>query len=473
MGLLSLTIAISTSVSSAPPSLRGLVDPSPGQLAVYEGSSVTRQTTPGRPVAEMEYVTALAYLVLPAAPGGGAARRLVLVRSVAPRSSALALPPYGDAEVFQLLDLDLVPAGPPDPAPHLKVLEAQLPPALFPAFELREGESAAEVEVTVPGASRAKAAVVAAMTEDGSTATVTRTLAEGAKASAALEGSPAAVEAWRETVVIDRARKAVVELRREVKLSGSRAGEALGLETRSELKAKEVRSLSAAELAQVAELERDVVAAIDSFRSKQHPRTVYERIQAVSGRPLAKLVPGLEDALLSRLSFYRQAREREEREAARAGAAGTEAPDFVLEDLEGRKVSFREAVKGKVTLLSFWGYGCPPCRTEAPYLSKLVERYGDKGLAVIAVNAYDEDKGLVKSFVENLGLKQRVLLKGGATARQKFQVTGFPTVFWIDHRWKIVHKEVGFLPASFPAMEARAEALLAAAKRAAEGSGGD
>ncbi|MEM7234301.1 MAG: hypothetical protein AAF517_19135, partial [Planctomycetota bacterium] len=32
-------------------------------------------------------------------------------------------------------------------------------------------------------------------------------------------------------------------------------------------------------------------------------------------------------------------------------------PDFELEGLDGKKHKFRELTKGKVTLLSFWGYG--------------------------------------------------------------------------------------------------------------------
>ena len=74
--------------------------------------------------------------------------------------------------------------------------------------------------------------------------------------------------------------------------------------------------------------------------------------------------------------------------------------------------------------------------------------------------------------MEQQKLKQPVLLMGRTIARNLYQVGGFPSSFWIDHEGKIVHKEVGFSPDAFPAMEARVKRMLAAAKsQAVEGVG--
>lgn len=52
---------------------------------------------------------------------------------------------------------------------------------------------------------------------------------------------------------------------------------------------------------------------------------------------------------------------------------------------------------------------------------------------VLAVNAWDEDKEILKQYVEQAKLNQRVLLNGGETC-DRYSITGrsVPTLFWID-----------------------------------------
>ena len=47
----------------------------------------------------------------------------------------------------------------------------------------------------------------------------------------------------------------------------------------------------------------------------------------------------------------------------RPALAKTEAPDFALMDLEGKKVGLKE-YRGKLILLNFWGTWCVPCQWE-------------------------------------------------------------------------------------------------------------
>lgn len=85
----------------------------------------------------------------------------------------------------------------------------------------------------------------------------------------------------------------------------------------------------------------------------------------------------------------------------------------------------------------------------------------------MAVNGYDEPRQGVQQFVDQLKLKQPVLLMGRAVGQDLYAVSGYPSSFWIDHHGKIVHREVGFNDAAFPAMEARLKRLLATAKKQA------
>lgn len=86
----------------------------------------------------------------------------------------------------------------------------------------------------------------------------------------------------------------------------------------------------------------------------------------------------------------------------------------------------------------------------------------------MAVNGYDEPKGIVESFVKRESLKQPILLMGRSVAQDKYGVQAFPTNFWIDHEGKVVRKEVGFSESDFRVMEVRLERLLQEAAKAKE-----
>lgn len=118
------------------------------------------------------------------------------------------------------------------------------------------------------------------------------------------------------------------------------------------------------------------------------------------------------------------------------------APDFELTALDGSKVKLSD-FRGKPVLVSFWGLGCPPCRAEAPHLSRLAEQYVGEGLVILSINAWDDDKKDLESYAKKEKLAQRILLNGSAVADQ-YHVEGLPTTLWIDRKGIVVDTEVGF-----------------------------
>ncbi|MCB0736801.1 MAG: TlpA family protein disulfide reductase, partial [Bacteroidetes bacterium] len=56
---------------------------------------------------------------------------------------------------------------------------------------------------------------------------------------------------------------------------------------------------------------------------------------------------------------------------------GFPAPDFTLENLDGKKVSLSD-FKGKLVVLDFWGTWCGPCKQQLPYSKKIEEKYKDR-----------------------------------------------------------------------------------------------
>lgn len=76
-------------------------------------------------------------------------------------------------------------------------------------------------------------------------------------------------------------------------------------------------------------------------------------------------------------------------------------------------------------------------------MSKLAEEFKSDGLAVLAVNAWDEDKGTVSQYAKDTKLKQTFLLEGSGV-KDAYGVGPIPTVFWIDRAGKVVDIEIGF-----------------------------
>jgi len=446
-----------------------VIDPAPGQLGAYEGETVISQTLGTAAATEQKVKTTLVYFVTDEAHEIGADRRVLFVRSVAPQVQGVPVPPYMDVGFYWVsAKLEVTPVEEGLDSPQGKVLDLHVPPdGLFPTGELPDSSPAQQVEATVLlGKSPVKLPVLASVDRKGSTCTLTRTLASGATAPFDLDDSPATLKKWRTTYVMSSAKKSLEEVSREFSLEGKRGDVRLQMGVKSTWKATGVRALSAAEKALAAACEKEISGILSDFAIRKHPRDIYQRIQALLDSEAGKLLPQLQAALLGKLAVYRQARDQEARSGAAGGLVGSPAPDFTLEAMDGSKVAFREATRGKVVLLSFWGVACSYCRKEAPYLTKLQEKFGDKGFTVIAVNGYDEDRETVAEYLAQEKLKHPVLLMGRGIARSKYQVTGFPTNVWIDAAGNVAHTEVGFTADHYSVMEARIQRMLASVQRA-------
>ena len=126
-----------------------------------------------------------------------------------------------------------------------------------------------------------------------------------------------------------------------------------GAERRSALKATD----SGASRGDAAGLAREIEEIAKLFASRRPSKDIAPRIEKLAAAKGRRLEEIASKALSARLSAYRALFEKDDDGRKLAALLGGPAPDFTLEALDGKKVSFRELGRGKAVLLSFWGVG--------------------------------------------------------------------------------------------------------------------
>lgn len=128
--------------------------------------------------------------------------------------------------------------------------------------------------------------------------------------------------------------------------------------------------------------------------------------------------------------------------------AGTKAPDFTVQDLEGKEFHLGACAGKDAVLLFFWSFFCGPCRDEMPMISQMAREYGGKGLHVLGVNLDGREmKKAIDKYVLNEKIAFRILfdeLAGDAfRVADPYGVAGTPALFLIDKNGVISYSVVG------------------------------
>ncbi len=118
-----------------------------------------------------------------------------------------------------------------------------------------------------------------------------------------------------------------------------------------------------------------------------------------------------------------------------------ESIDFELEDMGGnlKKLS---SYRGKFVFLNFWATWCGPCRYEMPSMQKVYDELKDEGFVIVAVNL-QEDRKLVKKFLDQYGLTFPVLLDKKGRVGAMYGARSIPTTYLIDRKGYIIGRAIG------------------------------
>ena len=124
--------------------------------------------------------------------------------------------------------------------------------------------------------------------------------------------------------------------------------------------------------------------------------------------------------------------------------AGSKAPDFRASTVDGIPVTKTLAdYKGQVVLLNIWATYCIPCRTEMPSIQALHDRFGARGLKVVAVSVdapgFEE---AIRRFRDQYGLTFEILYDASGAIKTGYQTTGVPETFVIGRDGVIRRKVI-------------------------------
>jgi thiol-disulfide isomerase/thioredoxin len=133
------------------------------------------------------------------------------------------------------------------------------------------------------------------------------------------------------------------------------------------------------------------------------------------------------------------------------------APDFALQDLDGKTVQLSD-FKGNVIIIDFWATWCGPCRRGIPDFVELQNEYGEDNLTILGVNVDQGDLSIVPKFAESYKINYPVLYSNMDIIRKYGPINSIPLAFIVDREGYVRDYIVGLRPKTY--FKQRIESLL-------------
>jgi thiol-disulfide isomerase/thioredoxin len=122
---------------------------------------------------------------------------------------------------------------------------------------------------------------------------------------------------------------------------------------------------------------------------------------------------------------------------------------FTLSSLDGDPLKL-SSLAGKVVVLDFWATWCIPCRAQHPLYEAVKANFKDSdGVVFLSVDT-DNDKNIVKSFMEAQKWTQKVYFEDGLVGL--LQVADIPTTIILGKKGNVTSRMTGFIPDRFVEM---------------------
>jgi peroxiredoxin len=155
--------------------------------------------------------------------------------------------------------------------------------------------------------------------------------------------------------------------------------------------------------------------------------------------------------------------------------SGEVAPSFTLPDLDGNPVSLDDRKEGPLTIVAFWALWSPKSEPLLQDIQKILDEFGDKGLAVqaIAVNEDGENAPAdfseqVKGLIERNRLKFKVVVDQGMEEYTRWGVIATPSTAFLGKGLKVEYEFSGHPTSAYQDMRLEVMKALGIEEKLAE-----
>ena len=131
--------------------------------------------------------------------------------------------------------------------------------------------------------------------------------------------------------------------------------------------------------------------------------------------------------------------------SANAARVGEKAPEFELQDLDGRAVSLKD-YRGKVVFVDFWASWCGPCKQELPAINRFLKEQRGADIVCLAINI-DKKKSHAQDFLSGVAGREKnlvVLYDGDSLVVSRYRVAAMPTSLMIDREGNVRYIHYGY-----------------------------
>lgn len=120
-------------------------------------------------------------------------------------------------------------------------------------------------------------------------------------------------------------------------------------------------------------------------------------------------------------------------QAAETERPRTKAPDFTVQDADGKAVKLSDFL-GKPIVLNFWASWCPPCKGEMPEFNEVYQQVGGdvQFMMVDLVDGSRETKEKGAKYVADMGFEFPVFFDMDQSVAMTYGVASIPTTYFID-----------------------------------------
>lgn len=137
--------------------------------------------------------------------------------------------------------------------------------------------------------------------------------------------------------------------------------------------------------------------------------------------------------------------------AVESQAAADDAPDFTLNDINGKPLAL-SSLRGKYVVLDFWGSWCIWCIRGIPAMKEYYQKYAGK-FEILGIDCNDPEDKWKAAVAEHELPWLHVYNPKESNLLETYGIQGFPTKIIISPEGKIVKTVVGESPEFYTALD--------------------